>query len=249
MSALSTDPGQPESGGLVSSFGNAIRVLFSPLSVFESLDKRPNWLAPLLICVVVAALSSWIILNPVTIPEQRRQMEERFERQGMTEEQLERATQFFDSKIMTLIAVLSPVLLIPLAVLVVAGVLHFVCSLILGGQTTYSRTFAVMAYSSMVILPGAIVKVPLQLAQKTTQVHAGLGLLLSTPDASAGFGYRFIYNLLAQIDVFNIWEVILVAVGISVVYKFSRTKSYYTLGVLWIIWLLGSSAIGALMNR
>jgi hypothetical protein len=250
MSALATTGiGEPEDGGLVGSFGNAIRVLFSPQTVFQGLDKRPNWLAPLLICVVVAALSSWIILNPVTIPEQREQMEERFEQQGMTEEQLERATQFFDSKIMTLIAVLSPVLLIPLAILVVSGVLHFVCTLILGGQTSFSRTFAVMAYSSMIILPGAIVKVPLQLVQKTTQVHAGLGLLLSTPDSSASFAHRFFYNLLAQVDVFNVWEVILVAIGISIIYKFTRTKSYYTVGVLWIIWLLGSSGVGALLNR
>jgi hypothetical protein len=250
MSAVTTsDLAQHEGGGLVDSFGKAIRVLFSPQSVFQSLDKRPSWLAPIIICAVVAALSSWIILNPVTIPEQRQQLEERFERQGMTEEQLGRATQFFDSPIMGIIAVLSPVLLIPLAVLVVAGVLHFVCSMILGGQSTFSRTFAVMAYSSMVLLPGAIVKVPLQLAQKTSHVYAGLGLLLSAPDASSSFGYRFSYNFLAQVDVFNIWELVLVAIGISVIFKFTRQKSYYSIGVLWVLWLLGSSAIGALMNR
>ncbi|KPJ60572.1 MAG: hypothetical protein AMJ46_06150 [Latescibacteria bacterium DG_63] len=244
-----TEVGEPQAGGLADSFGKAIRVLFSPQEVFQGLDKRPSWFAPVLICVVVAALSSWIIFYPITVPEQRQQMEERFEQQGMTEEQLERATQFFDSNIMILIAVLSPVILIPLAILIVSAVLHFVCGLILGGQTTFSRTFALMAYSSMVLLPGAIVKVPLQLVKKTTQVHAGLGLLLAAPESSSSFGYRFSYNFLAQVDVFNIWEIILIAIGISVMFKFSRQKSYYTMGVLWILWLLGSSAVGALMHR
>ncbi|UCF78133.1 MAG: YIP1 family protein [Candidatus Eiseniibacteriota bacterium] len=236
-------------GGMGESLGRAIRVLFSPTEVFQTLDKRPGWLAPLLICVLVTAISSWIIFTPVTIPEQREQMEKRFEQQGMTEEQLERATQFFDSKIMFFLAVLSPVVLIPLAVLVVAAVLHFVCALILGGQSTFSRTFSVMAHAAMVILPGAIVKVPLQLIKKTTQVHAGLGLLVSSPEPGAGFGQRFSYNFLAQVDVFNVWEVILLAIGLSVIFKFSRPKSYYTVGVLWVIWLLGSSAVGALMQR
>jgi hypothetical protein len=243
MSDLTTvEAGGAKAGGFAGSLGRAIRVLFAPSRVFADLERRPEWLAPLIICILVAILSAVILIPSVIQPEQRAKLEER----GLTEEQLEAAGPWLAGGRMLIIGIVTSIVGTPIAFLIVAGVLHLVCGLIMGGQANFVRTFCVVAFASMVKLPESIVKVPLSLASKSAEVQTSLALLM-TRDPAAGFASRFAYNLLGHIDIFALWEVFLVVVGVAAMFKFSRQKSYYAVGGLWVVYILLASAVASIM--
>jgi len=229
-------------GGFTGSLGRAIRVLFAPTRVFSELERRPQWLVPVIICVLVAILSSIILIPSVILPHQRELLEER----GLTEQQMEAARPWLEGGRTMIIAVITSVVGTPIVLLIVAGVLHLVCSLLLGGQSNFLRTFSVASFAWMVSLPESIVKVPLALASKSAEVQTSLGLLMAR-DQSAGFGYRFVQSFLSHIDVFSLWKVLLLALGISVMFKFTRQKSYYVAGGVWVVFILLASVLGSIM--
>ncbi len=228
--------------GFTASVGRAIRVLFAPAQVFTELDRKPGWLVPVVICVLVTILSSIILIPSVILPHQRELLEER----GLTEEQLEAAQPWLEGGRTMIIAVVTAVVGTPVVLLIVAGVFHLVCGLILGGQANFLRTFCVASFAWMVSVPESIVKVPLALASKSPEVQTSLGLLMAR-DPSAGFGYRFVQSFLAHIDVFSLWKVILLALGVSVMFRFTRKKAYYAAGGIWVVYILLASALASVM--
>ena len=239
---VGVDAGGAGTGGFVDSLGKAFRVLVAPTRVFAELERRPAWLAPIIICILVAVLSSIILVPSVILPHQRELLEER----GLTEEQLEAARPWLEGGRTLIIATVTSVVGTPIVLLIVAGVFHLVCSLLLGGQANFVRTFSVAAFSWMVSVPESIVKVPLALASKTPEVQTGLGLLMAR-DSSAGYAYRFVQSLLAHVDVFSVWKVVLLALGVAVMFKFTRKKSYYVAGGIWVVYILLASALGSVM--
>jgi hypothetical protein len=246
MSDLTT-PGVEvtEKGGLMSSLRRVVRVVYGPVQVFQELERRPDWLIPLLICVLVAAISSWVLIPSVILPAQREALESR----GLTEQQLEAARPWLEGNRPLYVGLVTAVVFTALAFVVVAGVFHLICALLLGGQGNFARTFAVVAYSSIVSVPESIVKVPIQLITKSAEAHTSLALVLSSPEASSGFAYRFLYRFLDQFDLFAFWKLVLMAIGLSVMFKFSRQKSYYVVGALWLVYALGVSVVSGIAPR
>ena len=240
--AATVDAGGARAGGFSGSVGRAIRVLFAPAQVFTELERKPEWLVPIIICVLVAILSSIILIPSVILPHQRELLEER----GLTEEQMEAARPWLEGGRTMIIAVVTSVVGTPIVLLIVAGVFHLVCGLLLGGQANFVRTFSVASFAWMVSLPESIVKVPLALASKSAEVQTSLGLLMAR-DPAAGFGYRFVQSFLAHIDIFSVWKVLLLAIGVSVMFRFTRQKSYYVAGGIWVVYILLASALGSVM--
>jgi len=144
------------------------------------------------------------------------------------------------------IGVATAVVGTPIVLLVVGLVLHLVCAVVMGGQANFARTFSLVAFAWMVSLPESIVKVPISLASKNPEVQTSLALLLSK-ETSASFPYRFIYSFLNHVDIFALWRVLLVGVGVSLMFKFPRRKSYYVVVGLWLAFALLASLLGAVM--
>lgn len=220
-----------EKGGLGGSLSRVVRVMYAPGRVFQELERRPEWLVPFIICLLVAAISSWVLIPSVILPAQREALESR----GLTEQQLEAARPWLEGNRPVYIGLVTALVFTALGFVVIAGVFHLVCAMILGGQANFARTFAVVAYSWVVVVPESIVKIPIQLATKSAEAHTSLALILSSPGEGSAFAYRFLYRFLDQVDIFTVWRIILIGVGLSVMFKFSRQKSFYVVVALWLI--------------
>ncbi len=83
-----------------------------------------------------------------------------------------------------------------------------------------------------------IIKTPLILAKKTLKVHTDLALFLPVDWSDS-----FLYMVLDQIDLFTIWQVVLLGIGTSVIYNFSLKKSLNTIVVLWLLLVLISTVV------
>lgn len=217
-----------------------INIFFEPRKVFESLKIKPTWLVPFIV-VTLLGISFYYFAYPMIMHDQIAKIEAN---ERIPEPQKE-----------TIIAKMQesqhPPLwqlgLTPVGVLVylvvASAVLFFVFNVILGGDSTFRRAFSVYCYSGLVGIPATIVKLPLTLVKKSTDVQTSLAIILS-PDAKE----TFLYKIFSSFDIFTIWQVILVSLGLGVLYKYSTKKAFTAVLVLWLIWIFLKSGLSTLFG-
>lgn len=209
-------------------------IFTSPRAVFASLRERPRILGALLIVVGVSLAATLLILD-VIAQDQAAAIESR---PGMTAEQIEAAMKVARVSIPVAAVVMNLVM-----GLLIAGLYLFLANILLGGSTTYRKMLAAVFHISLVSIPSAIVRVPLILAKGTAQVSLGPAALLPT-EGDKGF----LYHLLSQFDLFNLWMIGLSIIGVSVVAGVPMKKSAVALCVMWAVLFLIFAPISAKMN-
>jgi len=217
-----------------------VNLFFEPARVFESLKVKPTWLVPFII-VALLGMGFYYFAYPMIIAEQIAKIEAN-ERIPADQKEIiiERMRESEHPPIWQL--GISPAgMLIYFAV--ASAVLFFVFNVLLGGDSTFRRVFSVYCYSGLVGIPATIVKLPLTLVKKTADVQTSLALLLS-PDVKESF----LYKILSSFDIFVIWQVILVSIGIGVLYKYTTKKAFTAVCVLWIIWIFLKSGLSSLFG-
>lgn len=215
-------------------------IFFQPRKVFESLKIKPTWLVPFII-VTLLGMFFYYCAYPIIMSEQVAKIQAN---EKIPEEQKQVIIERMGGGDHPPLWQLG---LTPLGgliyLLIASAVIFFVFNVLLGGGSAFRRVFSVFCYSALVGIPATIVKLPLTLAKKSTDVQTSLALLLSA-DAKE----TFLYKIFSSFDIFAIWQVILVSMGMAVVYKFTPKKSYTTVFVLWIIWVFLKSGLSSLFG-
>jgi len=223
--------------------GGASKVLsifFEPRKVFESLKIKPTWLVPFII-VILLGMVYYYYAYPIIMSEQVAKIQAN---EKIPEEQKQAIIERMGGGEHPPVWQLGITPIGGLIYLVIASaVLFFVFNVLLGGDSTFRKVFSVYCYSALVGIPATIVKLPLTLVKKSTDVQTSLAILLS-PDAKGSF----LYNILSSFDIFVIWQVILISIGLAVVYKFTPKKSYTTVFVLWIVYVFLKSGLSSLLG-
>lgn len=217
-----------------------INILFQPKRVFESLKIKPTWLVPFII-VSLLGMVFYYYAYPVIMSDQIAKIQAN---EKIPEEQkgaiIEKMGGSEHPPVWQLgISPLGGLIYLAIA----SAVLFFVFNVLLGGDSTFTRVFSIYCYSALVGIPATIVKLPLTLAKKSTDVQTSLALFLS-----ANAKETFLYKIFSGLDIFAIWQVILVSMGIAVMYKFTPKKSYTTVFILWIIWIFLKSGLSSLLG-
>jgi len=217
-----------------------LNIFFEPRKVFESLRNKPTWLVPYII-VALLGIGSFYFTYPFIM---NQQVEKIRENDKIPEEQkqtiIEKMTEQNHPPLWQI--PFAPVgALIVFAIL--AGVLFFVFNVILGGDSTFRRVFSVYCYSNLIAIPAMIVKFPLIMMKKDIGVQTSLALLLSTDSKGT-----FLYRTLSGFDIFNLWQVILVSIGLGVLYRYTTKKAFTVVFVLWILLILGMSGLSSLFG-
>ncbi|MRR08964.1 YIP1 family protein [bacterium] len=217
-------------------WGNLIGIYYQPAKVFEDLkpDIKWRWLAPLLIAVL-AGVAAYFIIRPVMIPEIMAKISQN---PDIPPEALER----IQSRVGSPLGVINVVIFTPVVALLIGLVFWGIFSM-LGGRTTFGHMFTATAWAMMVNLPSSLVRVPLILAQETIKVQTSLALVLP-PEMEESF----IFRLLAQVDIFTLWMLFVMATGYSVFTGLDRKKSYTAAYGAWGLWALVAAALGGMFK-
>jgi hypothetical protein len=94
-------------------------------------------------------------------------------------------------------------------------------------SVSFSQVLAVTAYASVILALRQLVSIPVSVAREATGGATSLGLWFPALDA-ASFGGRFV----GALDIFVIWWVILLAMGVGILYeRQGRTVAAALLGV------------------
>jgi len=217
-----------------------LNIFFEPKRVFESLKIKPTWLVPFIIVALLGigffySTYPYIMNQQVErikdndkIPEEQKQVII----DKMTERTHPPVWQLFLAPLGTIVVLVA-----------VAGILFFVFNVILGGDSSFRRVFSVYCYSSLIAVPAMIVKYPLIMMKKDLNVQTSLALLLSAESKNS-----FLYSFLSSFDIFTIWQLILVSMGMGILYRYSTKKAFTATCILWIIWIVAKSGLSSLFG-
>jgi hypothetical protein len=238
MASTSTTAAQaPEKDS--SSVARIFGVLFSPKATFQSIVKRPTWLVPIILFVLLALIVLGVFDGRGGwTPYLQRQLASNSRFQQLTkqqqQQQLALTLKYTPRVEYGVVAVALPVVII-----IVAAVLLADFNLINGTQLKFKTSFSIVTYA---LVPGIIVSLlsilVLFLKDPATVdpqniVVANASAFIS-PDAA-----RWKVMLLSSFDVFSFWEMFLMAIGFGVAAprKLSTGKAFVSIFVLWLIWV------------
>ena len=133
-----------------------IGVFVSPKATFEDINRKPDWLVPAILIVFVALAVTYVFLSHADMLELIRAQIEKSGRPVPSDEALQSGLKFS-----VIISYVSVLVVVPLALVVVSGVLFAVFSFIMGAETTFKKIFAANAYASMPSLLKSIIAIPI----------------------------------------------------------------------------------------
>jgi hypothetical protein len=220
-------------------------VFFSPVRTFESIARRPTWLAPLVLMTAMSLGLTAAILQKIDYEQLTRQA---LQQRGQTvpEDQIasiiERQKKF-GGIFGWVIGFAGPAA----ACLVVAVVLWGAFKAF-GWDTRYPQAFGVTTHA---FLPG-ILKSALLLflvsRQETVNPQALGDLLASNLGFLVDRKAAALHSILQSIDVFSFWTLALLVIGFATSTRVSRKAAAGIIVVLWVLVVLGKAGFAGLFG-
>lgn len=190
-------------------------VLTSPRATYADVAARPRWLGVLIVVLIATILpTAWLLSTKVgqrAVIDQQLQTLEAFGR-TVSDEQLQQMERMAPFSVY--FAAVSQIIFLPLIALIIAGVAFAIFNGALGANATFRQVFAVVAFSSVLTALRTLFSAPLNFARESLSSPTTLAAVLPLFDDNT-FGAR----LLGSIDLFLIWWVVNLAIGLGVLYK------------------------------
>jgi hypothetical protein len=227
--------------------GRLLGALVAPAETFEAIAARPTWVAPLVLLIVLATLTGYLVSGRVDYERMMRQQNDRSGGQ-MTAEQVENAAQ--RAKTVAPIAGLAGGLVVTPAVYLIVALLYWVGFKLLGSDLSYKSSLATALHSMLPSAVSALLAIPVIWRHGTlTSEEARSGSFLASnlgflAPADAGPAVR---SLLTSIDLFSLWTVALAIVGYRIVARVSRGAAIGVVLTLWLLFVVGKVALAALL--
>lgn len=224
-------PGDPKPNP----FQRIIGVLFSPDATFASIARRPDWVVPLVLLLLVSLAAGFIMAPHIDFGAAARESME--QNKNATPEQIDKAVRI-SASIGKVFSYISPVLSL-IGLLIISGVV-LLAFRIFGGEGDFKQAFSVTCYASIPTIIKSVVTLIIIVAKGgiipaqalATLVRSNLGFLVDYKTNPMAFA------LLSSFDIFSIWFLVLLIIGFSYVARVSKAKSAVTIISLWVLVLL-----------
>lgn len=123
---------------------------------------------------------------------------------------------------------------------------------ILGGKISYKTALVVLGLAFMPFVVGELIKTAATLATGSASLNEGMSSLVAGSNGTVpmGVGSILLFATLSRIDVFVIWSLVLLAVGVATVGGVSKSKGALVAGLYWVIsWALvmAPTVVGAVL--
>jgi len=228
----------------MSSWDRIVGAFFSPDETFRAIAQKPNVLLPLVITLILTAVSGILLAPRLEFDSLRTQMAAK--NPNMGPEDIDRAVRMAGA-VGKVGSYASPLIALIFFV-IVAAVLLFAFRL-MGGEGNFKQAFSVVVHAFLprailsIILTGIIVaKGTADVNDIATMVRSNLGFLVDMTD------HPVLYSLLTTFDLFTIWCVVLLTLGFAYVSRFTKAKSATIIISIWLFITavkLGFAAMGA----
>jgi hypothetical protein len=216
-----------------------VGVITSPKATYEAVVAHPRWLGMLLlVCLLSAGLIGGFMLTKVGQEAWLDAATAGPMGAQITDQQLagmERMAPFVGY--MTIVSILC---FVPILYVAVSGILFAVFNAGMGGNATFKQIFAVVVHSGAVGVLGQLFTVPMNYARGAMSSATNLAVLMPGVAETS-----FLGRLMGAIDIFLIWQLIVLAIGLAVLYR-RRTQPIAT--TLFVIYGVIALIIATVMS-
>ena len=219
---MSTAPEAPPAAG-PGMIGRGLGMITSPRATFEHVVSAPRWIGILAVSVVlVAAGSTALVSTDFARQEMLEQQRTSIAAFGttVTDEMEEQLAQQLDIAPYTTLG--GSIVGIPILCLILAGILHGVGTGFLGAQTRFAQVLAVVAHAGVLFVVQQLFVVPLNYARESILPPTTLAAFAPMLDDDT-----FAYRLLSGIDLFYVWWLMVLSIGLAVLWR-RRTRPIAT---------------------
>ncbi|MGA2610022.1 MAG: YIP1 family protein [Terriglobia bacterium] len=216
-------------------------IFISPVETLADVARKPDFVAPLILGVLGAIAVTETMLWKIGMERIiRTSIEQSGRASSMSPEQMDQAVHQ-GARIGGILAHLGGIVVPPIALLILAGLGLLIVNLILGGQTKFKTVFSLICYANLVSLLGSLMAVAVILFgdpdhfNAQNPVPANVGFFLNPREVS-----KPLYSLASSADIFTIWLLILMAVGLAegTGRKVKPLSIFLVYAGFWVIWIL-----------
>jgi hypothetical protein len=227
----------------------AIGVFVSPARTFESIARRPDFIAPLIVAIVGAYALIEAMLQKIGAGRIVRQsLEISGKAAQMTPEQLDQ-TVARASTITALIMRVGAVIGVPIFLLIIAAVGLLIANLIFGASVNFKTAFSVVCYANLVLQVGVILGLFIVFMGDPEQfnpenpVPTTVAFFLNPRETS-----KVVYAIASSFDIFRVWFIVLTSLGLSIAMnrRVGTMAIFLTFLVIWVLIVLGKAGMAAI---
>jgi hypothetical protein len=243
MANVTVQPGvNPAPQGLVARF---FGIITAPRATFASVVAHPKWLGMLILTGVIVLVCTVL---PMTTEGGREALLETQVRQmesfGMTVND-----QMYDAMrgrigMAPYTTAAGILVMVPLIAAMSAGLLFAVFNAAMGGTATFKQVLAIVVHAGVISALGQLFTGPLNYFRGSMVSATNLGVLLPMlPEGS------FVARLAGMVDLFMIWWLFVLAVGLGVLYRRRTQPIALSLYAVYGVIALVSAAIMSRLGR
>jgi len=232
----------PKGQGLGSILMN---VFSSPGEAFQGLRESESratlWLIPLILMILLASISTYVVLSNDTLKGQvlesrDRAIQKQVDAGKMTQEQADRQKGAMESMggMFVAIGIVTNVIFITVGLFAAGLFLWLAGKLALKSTAGYGKHLEAYGISCWIGLLGGIV---------TLLMIIGLNSIYASPGAGLAVYASFdplstTHKILASLNIFSVWQAIVIGIGLG---KLADKSSTFGIGValaLWVLWVI-----------
>jgi Yip1-like protein len=235
-------------------FSRLTGVLFEPAKTFAEIAERPGWAVPLAVVMLFSLVYIYAFsvhvgweraILKATDPNNNPRIAQLSPdvRQQIIDRQLRFAPVF---------GYVGVLLFAPLYYLLASGIFLGIIKGLLGAPIRFKQAFAAMSYGSA--MPRVIFYM-LSIAVMFLKSPDDFDLqnpFLSNPGAvlSPETTPKFLYSLGGSLDVFSIWVILLIAVGLKAAggKRLSYAEALFAVALPWTVYVLGRASLASIFN-
>ncbi len=212
--------------------------LVAPGELFATFREKTPWIGALSISMAAGLAIALLIPGELLEPEAARSLGDADPQAGGAADPAEMAN-FMRASLVVGALVFTPIL-----AFAAAGLVALVFNLFLGGEARYKQYLAVSTHGLLITSLGGLLTLPLQIARGDVQTQLSLSLLTPFLDRDG-----FLFGFLQGMNVFTLWMIVLLALGVSVLNR-GRSWGSASAILLGVYAVLTSvfAGVGALMS-
>jgi len=229
-------------------FSRLIGVFFEPKKAFTDIAERPGWVVPTLILIVVSVVFISLFNSHVGWePYLHRIMDNNTRMQQLSDEQRQQ-TFNLQLRMVPIFSYVGVILGLPLTFLIMGAISMGIIRGLLGVPIRFAQAFAVMAYASLPRVLLSILSMVVMFLKNPDQFDlqnpfaSNAALFMDSEKSS-----KFLYSLAASLDVFTLWVMLLMAVGLKAAggKRLSFGGALFSVLLPWAVFVLCRAALAA----
>jgi hypothetical protein len=245
MSPENAQAMEPAPAGM-SEFSRITGVFFEPKKTFADIAERPRWLVPLVLLILAGLAFTFMIGQRIGWERIiRQQMDTNPRTQQMTPEQREQGVAI-GVKFATVAGYAGPIVFTPIMYLIIAGVVTGIVAGIMSAGVKFRQVFAIVCYAGLPAIIYSILGIVLMFIKNPDDFNMKNPLAFNPgafmdPTTTS----KFVYSLSTSLDLFSIWTILLIAVGLKAAAgkRLSFTGALFAVALPWAVLILGKAAL------